>query len=109
MRSHAETPIACVAYDDIRQGSWSCRWGQWLILVREQPAGWAVVVWELQPDASMTDRKLIAHDSAFGSAQAAIGYACDTLRAVGISLLVSGVAQPLEKFLSFTPAPQEVP
>ena len=109
MRSHAETPIACVAYDDIRHGSWSCRWGQWLILVREQPAGWVVVVWELQPDASMTTRNPIATAKGMDSAQHAVTHACDVLRSAGVTLLVSGVPQRLEKFLSFTPAPQEVP
>lgn len=97
-----------VAFDDIRQGSWSCRWGQWLMLVREQPTGWAVVVWELQPGTSMMTRNPIATAKGMDSAQHAVTYACDSLRAVGVTLLVSGVPQLLEKFLSFTPAPQEI-
>jgi hypothetical protein len=104
-----EPATACVAYDDIRQGSWSCRWGGWIILVRERPSGWDVVVWELPPGALMADRRLIAHDSEFGSAQAAVGHACDVLRAAGVVLLVSGTPQRLEKFLSFSPAPQATP
>ncbi len=95
-----------VSYDDIQQGSWFCRWGAWIILVRETPSGWVVVLWELPLGASMADRRLIAHDSEFNSAQAAVGYACDALRAAGVVLLVSGTPQRLEKFLSFSPALQ---
>ncbi len=95
-------------FDDIKRGSWSCRWGSWLILVREQSMGWGMVVWELQPGASMADRKLFAHDSDFATAQGAVRCACDALRAAGVTLLVSGESQQLEKFLSFSPAPQEV-
>lgn len=104
-----ELPIACVAYDDIRRGSWSCRWGQWVILVRERPSGWAVVVWELPPGADMTERKKIGAGFVEGSAQDAIRLGCAVLYAAGASVLVSGVAQPLERFLSFFPAPQAVP
>lgn len=107
MLTFGEPPITCVAYDDIRRGSWSCRWGQWVILVRERPFGWAVVVWELSPGAPMTDRKKIGTGFVNGTAQDAIRLACGVLYAAGVSLLVSGVVQPLEKFLSFSPAPQE--
>jgi hypothetical protein len=104
-----EPSITCVSYDDIRRGSWSCRWGQWVILVREKPSGWVVVVWELPPGAPMTARTQIARATDMPSAQDATTYACDVLRDAGVTLLVSGVPQWLEKFLSFSPAPQEVP
>lgn len=103
-----EFSTASVAFDDIQHGSWSCRWGQWIILVRERPPGWAVVVWELPPGAPMTTRRQIGASFVEGTAQDAVRLACGVLYAVGVSLLVSGVAQPLEKFLSFFPAPQEV-
>ncbi len=103
-----ESPKASVAFDDIRQGSWLCQWGWWTILVRERPSGWAVVVWELQPGAPMTTRKQIGSGFVEGTAQDAVRLACGVLYAAGVTLLVSGVLQPLEKFLSFVPAPQEV-
>lgn len=109
MPTLGEPAIACVAYDDIRHGSWSCRWGAWVILVRERPSGWAVVVWELPPGAPMTARTQIAAATNIMSAQLAVTYACDVLRVTGVVLLVSGTPQQLEKFLSFFPAPQEVP
>ncbi len=103
-----EPSTACVAYDDIRQGSWSCRWGGWIILVRERSSGWSVVVWELQPGAPMTARTQIAEAIDMASAQHAVTHACDVLRAAGVTLLVSGAPQRLEKFLSFSPAPRAV-
>lgn len=104
-----EPSITCVAYDDIRHGSWSCRWGGWIILVREGSFGWSVVVWELPPGAPMTARTQIAEATAMASAQHAVTQACDVLRAAGVTLLVSGATQRLERFLSFSPAPQAVP
>lgn len=56
----------------------------------------------------MTTRNQIGSAKDLNSAQHAVTYACDVLRAAGVTLLVSGVTQTLEKFLSFTPAPQEV-
>lgn len=56
----------------------------------------------------MTTRNPIASAKDMDSAQHAVAYACDVLRTAGVTLFVSGVAQRLEKFLSFTPAPQEV-
>lgn len=103
-----EPSIARIAYDDIRQGSWSCRWGQWVILVRETLVGWSVVVWKLPPGAPMTARTQIAAATNMASAQHAVTHACDVLRAAGVTLLVSGTLQRLETFLSFSPAPQEV-
>src|SRR5678815_232701 len=89
--------IACVAYNDIQRGSWSCRWGQWIILVRETAVGWVVVVWELPPGAPMTARTQIARATGMPSAQDAITYACDVLRDAGVTLFVSGAPQRLER------------
>ncbi len=104
-----EPSIARVAYDNIRHGSWSCQWGQWIILVRETPVGWSVVVWELPSGAPMIARTKIADAADMASAQHAVTYACDVLRATGVALFVSGAPQRLERFLSFSPASQEVP
>lgn len=101
--------MTCIAYDDIRQGSWSCRWGAWIILVRERPSGWTMVVWELPPGAPMTARTQIAAATDVNSAQQAVTLACDVLHAAGVTLFVSGVPQRLEAFLSFSPAPQATP
>jgi len=57
----------------------------------------------------MTTRNPIASAKDMDSAQHAATYACDVLRTAGVTLFVSGVAQRLEKFLAFTPAPQGVP
>lgn len=95
-----------IAFNDIHQGSWSCRWGGWIILVCERPSGWSVIVWQL-PSVSMA-RKQIASARGMDSAQDAVTYACDVLRVAGVTLFVSGVPQHLEEFLSFSPAPQEV-
>lgn len=57
----------------------------------------------------MTARTQIAHAADMPTAQLAVTHACDVLRAAGVTLLVSGVPQRLEKFLSFSPAPQVVP
>lgn len=56
----------------------------------------------------MTDRTQIVAATDMASAQLAITYACDVLRAAGVVLLVSGEPQRLEKFLSFSPTPQVV-
>lgn len=56
----------------------------------------------------MSARRQIAHETNLPSAQVAVGRGCDALRVDGVVLLVSGVPQPLEKFLFFSPAPHEV-
>lgn len=109
MLTPGEPFITCVAYDDIRHGSWSCRWGGWTILVCEGPSGWSVVVWERLPDARMTARTKITEAADMASAQHAVTHACNVLRVAGVTLLVSGAPQRLEQFLSFSPAPQAVP
>lgn len=96
-------------YTDIEHGAWSCRWGDWMIFLKETSAGWAVVVWTLPIGTPMKQRRRIGSATALDSASLAVTYACDTLRRAGVQLLVSGTVQRLEKFLSFSPAPQEVP
>lgn len=56
----------------------------------------------------MTARTQIARATDMPSAQDAITHACDVLCDAGVILLVSGAPQRLEKFLSFSPAPQVV-
>lgn len=56
----------------------------------------------------MALRKQIAIGFVEGTAQDAVRFACGVLYVAGVSLLVSGEFQELEKFLSFFPAPQEV-
>lgn len=97
-----------VPYTEIEHGSWTCRWGDWMIFLKETPAGWAVVVWALPVGMPMKQRKQIGAATALDSASHAVTYACDALRRAGARVLVSGAAQRLEKFLSFSPAPQEV-
>jgi len=97
-----------VAYSEISHGSWSCRWGDWMIFISEQSAGWSVVVWELPVGISMAKRKRIGSASAMDTSRDAVLFACEILRHQGVTLLVSGQRQPLEKFFNFHPAPQEV-
>lgn len=79
-----------------------------MIFLKEAPSGWSVVVWMLPIGTSMAKRKRLGSATALDSAGHAITFACDALRSAGVRLLVSGVVQPLEKFLTFFPAPQEV-
>jgi hypothetical protein len=97
-----------VPYTEIEHGSWSSRWGDWMIFLKETKVGWAVVVWMLPIGTPMAKRKRIGSATALDSAADAVAYACDVLRRIGVRLLVSGAPQRLEKFLSFSRAPQEV-
>lgn len=54
----------------------------------------------------MTARVQIACATEMPSAEHAVTHACDVLRAAGVTLFVSGALQRLERFLSFSPAPQ---
>lgn len=97
-----------VPYTEITSGSWSARWGDWMIFLKDQRVnGWAVVVWRLPPGLPMSRRRRLGAASALDTAELAVTYACDLLRARGVRILVGGEAQLLEKFLSFNPAPSE--
>ncbi len=97
-----------IAAKEITAGSWSARWHNHVIHLREQDGWWSVIVWSWPPGRSLAGRVLLDQFDGFVNAQVAISWACDILIAHGASVLINGKKRDLSEMLAFTPAPELV-
>ena len=79
-------------------GSWTARWGAWVIGIRtDDEDRWCVRIWSW----AVGTRVQIAKRAILSSAAEAVAWACDVLRKHGASVFISGVHRPLEDVLAF--------
>lgn len=95
-----------IAAKAITAGSWSARWHNHVIHLRERDGWWRAAVWSWPPGRSPAGRVLLDEFDGFVNAQVAISWACDVLVAHGASALINGVMRDLAEFLAFSPAPE---
>lgn len=80
-------------------GSWTARWGAWVIGIRtDEHDRWCVRVWSWVVGA----RVQIAKRAILSSAAEAVAWACDVLRRHGTRVFVDGRERALEDWLAFT-------
>lgn len=99
---------------EISEGSWSARWGNHLIHLRERDGWWHAIVWAWPHGRER--RTLLDEFDGFVNAQVAVAWACDVLVAHGASILVLSseggppvTTKDLPRLLKFNPAPEIVP
>lgn len=95
--------------DKITSGSWSARWGNWMVGLRQCGASWLVTVWRWKPGTSLSARHQLAERDDFESPVAGVIWACDVLRNDSAKVFVIGMPSlTLDKVLQFSPAPEAV-
>lgn len=88
-----------VPSSSLTPGSWTTRWGSWVINVRtDEHDQWSVRVWSWAVGA----RVQIAKRAILPSAAEAVKWACDVLRKHGALVFVDGRERALEDWLAFT-------
>jgi hypothetical protein len=91
------------------QGSWSTRWGDWVIHLRCTGGLWRAIVWRWTTGGRLEERTQLGLCEGFGSAADATAWACDHLREGGAKVFVIDKPQlRLEDVLRFHPAPEAV-
>ena len=93
-----QTLIAATA---LTTGSWTARWGSWVIGIRSVGTTWHVRVWSWAHGA----RVQVAKRAVLSTPTEAVSWACEVLRQHGAVVFVDGRVRPLERFLAFSPAP----
>lgn len=89
-----------VSSKDLTPGSWTARWGSWVISVRtERQDRWHVRIWSLALGACVQ----IVKRAILATASDAVSWACDVLRQQGAVVFVDGRTHGLERFLAFSP------
>lgn len=87
-----------VPSSSLTPGSWTARWGAWVIGIRtDDHDRWCVHIWSWAVGA----RVQIGKRAILSSAAEAVAWACDVLRKHGASVFISGAQRPLEEVLAF--------
>jgi hypothetical protein len=101
--------IGPVAAEHITEGSWTSRWGDWVVHLISDDNTWRVTVWRWMCEGRLDKRRQIGDQAGFPLATLAMGWACDLLRQSGARVFViDKPSMKLESFLRFYPAPQDV-
>jgi hypothetical protein len=97
----------------ITEGSWTARWGDHVIHIRERETWWVATVWRWSQGGGLQERMQLDYFDGFVNAQVAIAWACDVLVAHGVRVLIlssSGypplTTKDLPDMLQFSPAPE---
>lgn len=91
---------------ELRTGTHSARWGNWVVLVTECDGSWIAKVWRWPPSTHLSERVELAHDDGFRSARDAARWASARMQADGAIVLVLDAPHVrLEDVLGFCPAP----
>lgn len=79
-------------------GSWTARWGAWVIGIRtDDEDRWCVRIWSWAVGA----RVQIAKRAILPTAADAVAWACEVLRKHGTSVFIDGAYRPIEDVLAF--------
>lgn len=98
-----------MAASKITTGSWSARWGEWVVGLRGNASHWRATVWRWTTAGGYTERTQLGACEGFTAPADAVSWACDVLRDSGAKVFV--VDKPslkLETLLRFSPAPEAV-
>jgi hypothetical protein len=87
----------------LTNGSWTARWGAWVIGIRTVGESWHVRIWSWTHGV----RVQVATRAVLSNSTSAVSWACEVLRKHGARVIVDGQEQQLEKFLAFSPAPTD--
>jgi hypothetical protein len=109
-RSHSTSPgPKALSAEELSYGSWSTRWGDWVIHLRGEDGHWRVTVWRWTVGGGYTERTQLGMCAGFATPLAAAAWACSVLEENGAKVFVIDKPQlRLEKFLRFNPAPEAV-
>lgn len=93
--------------DKITAGTWSSRWGDWVVGLHEKDAEWAVSVWRWTRGGGVEEREQLDTQDGFMSPSEAVMWACDVLRACGArTFVIDRPSITLEMLLRFSPVPE---
>jgi hypothetical protein len=94
----------------ILEGSWTARWGNWVVGLKTHNDKWQVTVWRWPPDTVLNERVQINKWSGAETTDEAVTWACDQMIADGAKVFVLGAPKnfALKRVLSFVKAPQPV-
>jgi hypothetical protein len=107
-RSRRPTPRTFPA-NELPFGTWSARWGDWVIHLRGQAGTWRATVWRWTLGGGYTERTQLDARAGFATAADATTWACDVLRESGAKVyVVDRPALKLETVLRFNAAPEAV-
>jgi hypothetical protein len=107
-RKRTPTPKTLPA-DELTFGSWSTRWGDWVIHLKGADGKWRATVWRWTLGGGYTERTQLGICEGFATAADATEWSCELLRENGAKVFV--IDKPslkLEKLLRFNPAPESV-
>ena len=105
----ARGTLGPVAARFIVEGSWTCRWADWVVHLRGSDV-WCVTVWRWTVGGRLEERQQIGYQEGLATAEDAAKWACDVLRASGAKVFViDKPTMQLESFLRFHPAPRDTP
>jgi hypothetical protein len=92
----------------LTEGSWTARWSNHVIHLRERDGQWRATVWLWPQGARLALRQKLDEFEGFANAQVATAWACEVLVSYGASVLLDGQKHDLADFLTFAPAPEDV-
>lgn len=93
----------------LAQGSWTSRWGDWVIHLRGTDGGWRATVWRWTTGGRLQERTQLGLGEGFSSALEATAWACDVLRESGAKVFIIDKPQlKLEDIACFHAAPEAV-
>ena len=93
----------------ITSGTWTARWGAWVVHLRSTSAGWRAVVWRWTAGGLLEERMQLGLCEGFANATDATTWACELLRESGAKVfIVDRQDIRLEDVLPFHPAPEAV-
>lgn len=93
--------------EQVTQGSWTARWGDWLIKLRVREASSEATVWRWTTGGGYTERQQLGWRGGFSAPVDAVKWACDVLRDSGAKVMILGAPSiTLESMLRFAPAPE---
>ncbi len=88
-----------VSFSSLTPGSWTARWGAWVIGIRTDDRDrWCVRVWSWAIGA----RVQVGKRAILPTADAAVAWACELLRSHGARAFIDGRERPLEQWLAFS-------
>ena len=94
-----------VSATSLSPGSWIARWGAWQINIRIASDTWHVRIWSCVRGVA---RVQLADFTGIGRSVNAVMRACEVLRQWGALVFIDGKVHPLDRFLAFSPTPEDI-
>lgn len=100
-------PVKPLPASKIQRGSWSARWGDWVICLRPSASSWQAIVWRWTVGGGLSERTQLGAMKGFATPVDATSWACDVLRDSGARVMV--IDRPsitLVDLILYNPAPE---